>query len=260
VTTRLSLIVITRNEAANLPACLESCSGLADEFVVVDDSSEDGTAAIAEKLGAKVFQRRLDGFGAQKQHALERATGEWVLSLDADERLTPELKTEIAQLVSSGPGCDGYRLRRENVFMGRTMRHTGLGAEWKLRLFRRRSARFNENVVHEDVAVEGAVGALSSPFLHRPYESLSKYLAKLEKYTTLGAQQARREGERFRAADHLRLPLEFFKRYLLQLGCLDGAPGYVWSALAAFSAWLKRLKIRELEQAQTSRPAREPIA
>jgi len=244
VAPRLSLIVIARDEETDLPVCLQSVQGTADEaVVVVDGRTTDRTAEAARGLGARVLERAFDDFASQKQAALEAALGVWTLSLDADERLSPELAEEIRALLSGpGPSMSGYRLLFEVEFMGRTLRRGGVGRERHLRLFRRSAGRFSGGSLHEGVEVPGPVGDLLHPVRHRPYRDLREYLEKQNLYTTLAARRAREAGRTLKPWHHAVLPLEFVKRYILRLGFLDGGPGLVWSALSAYYAWLKYVK------------------
>lgn len=250
---KASVVVIAQDEAHDLAACLRSAALVASELVVVDGGSTDGTQALARSLGARVVERPFDGFVEQKAFAFSQARSPWVLSLDADERLSPELAAEIAALEPGGAA--GYELDRDLEFLGRRLRFGGKGPV-QLRLFRRDAARVVGGRVHERIEVRGETGSLRAPLLHRPYRDLSEYLAKLDRYTSLAAREALERGRRSSPLHHLVLPGVFFKRYVLQLGVLDGAAGFVWCALAAYYAWLKRLKLRELElSAAPARPA-----
>lgn len=243
---KLSLIIIAQNEEEDLGACLTSAREVADEMIVIEGGSTDRTAARAASLGARVVPHPFQGFVEQKEFALEQAQGEWVLSLDADERLSPELAREIIDKVKGRPPeVEGFLVSRWVEFLGRRLRHGGLAKERLLRLFRRRSAHFTGGQVHERVEVQGPLGLLKYPIWHRPYRDLSEYLEKLDRYTELAARQAWQDGRRFRTWDHAVLPLEFAKRYLFQGGCLDGGPGFVWCALSSLSAWIKRVKLYE---------------
>ncbi len=250
MSSRLSVIVITRNEELDLPACLESFRGLDAEIVVVDNHSSDCTREIAEAAGAKVFTRDFDGYAPQKQSALDRTTGDWVLSLDADERLTPELREEIAGVCadSNGSGPIGYEIPFRVHFMGRRLRFGGLGGERHLRLFRRSRGRFGGGKVHEGIAVEGKTGLLRGAIEHYPYRDLDEYLEKMRVYTSQAAAQRREQGRRFRALHHLLPFWEFFRRVFLRLGIFDGTPGVVWAGLSSFHTWVKYLKLRDLQQ------------
>jgi hypothetical protein len=182
-TARLSVFIITYNEAQDLPECLASVAAIADEIVVVDQGSSDDTCSIAEAAGARVITRAFDGFGAQKQAALEACTGEWVLSIDADERLTAPLSDEIDAATRS-TGVNGYRIRRQVYYLGKRLRFGGTGSEWLPRLARRAHARFTPARVHERLIIDGPVGRLQSPMLHLTYHDLSEHLHVIDRYTT----------------------------------------------------------------------------
>ncbi len=244
----LSAVLITRDEERNLPACLESLRGLAGEIVVVDSGSTDRTAAIAAAAGARVVGHRFHGFGAAKQCALEHATGEWVLSIDADERVTPALAREIRALLAAPSHTGGYLIRREVFFAGRRLRFGGMGNDWVVRLFRRRGARFSADRVHEHVELPrdggGAARALKlrGTLEHHAYRTLAEHVLKMNRYTDVQAQLKLERGVRYRAWMWLRLPWEVFARCVLRLGLLDGTAGVIFATMSAYSSWLKYAK------------------
>ncbi len=244
----LSAIIIAKNEEEDLPGCLLSLAGLTSEIIVViDSSSSDRTEIIAKEHGCKTIRRDFDSYAAQKQAALEAATEEWVISIDADERVSDLLKKEIADFLSGNPGVNGVEIRFLIEFMGRQLRFGGLGHEKHLRLFRRLAARFVGGVLHEGLEVSGRTGALFQGVIHhKPYKDLSEYLQKLDRYTTLAAQKGRSLGKRFYWWHHLILPWENFSRLILKMGILDGKPGMVWAGLSAFHHWLKYAKLDDV--------------
>jgi glycosyltransferase involved in cell wall biosynthesis len=245
---KLSVILITKNEEADLGKCLDSIGTLASQTVIVDDFSTDRTPEIARTHGAEFFQRKWDGFGQQKQFALEKARHEWVLNIDADERLAPGLCDEIREVLRSSPVVNGYKIPFQHVFMGRPLRFGAGRNESHVRLFRRDKARYPSKTIHEGIAVEPPLGHLKNTVLHMSYRNLSEYLQKCDRYTTLIAQEKWKEGRRFSLLDHLKLPGHFFKSYFLKLGFLDGAPGLSYAALSAYYSWMKSLKLLELEK------------
>lgn len=247
---RLSAFLITRNEAGDLPGCLESLKGLVDEIVVVDDRSQDQTLSIAKRCGARTFSRALDGFAAQKQFALDQTTGEWALSIDADERVTPALAEEIRAALAAPCDMAGYQIRRRFYFLGRLLRRGGLGRDWVLRLFRRPRGRFAPARVHERVEVDGPVGRLQSPLDHFSYATLDEYVEKCNRYTSLAAQDLWHRGRRFSWADYLRPGWEILSRLLLRGAWLDGHAGILYAALSAHAAWLRAVKLWEIENKQ----------
>ncbi|OGS00351.1 MAG: hypothetical protein A3G41_02295 [Elusimicrobia bacterium RIFCSPLOWO2_12_FULL_59_9] len=248
----LSVVIITRNEERDLPGCLDSVRAVADEIVLVDNQSTDKTLDIARQFSCKVYSRRFDHYAGQKQYAVEQARGEWVLSLDADERLSPPLREEIRRALSNGAsapgGNHGYYIPFEVHFLGRKLRFGGVGGENHLRLFRREAGRFTGGRLHEGVDVAGKTAHLSFPILHTPYRDLNEYFDKFNLYTSLAAQKRWEQGMRFRFYHHILLPWEFFRRAVLQLGFLDGIAGISWAGLAAFHTWVKYIKLKELEK------------
>lgn len=242
---RLSAVLIVLNEERHLAECLESVRGLADEIVVVDSGSHDATVAIATAAGAQVTYRPFDGYGAQKQAALELARGEWVLSLDADERVTPALADEIRAVLASPDAADGYWVRRELVYLGRLLRHGGADTDWVLRLARRERARFSADVIHEHLTVTGGgrERRVRGTLVHLKYRTLSEHLDNIDRYTTTIAARKGAQGRRFAAWQLLRVQWELFHRLVLRLGLLDGAPGVIWATMNAFYAFLKYAKL-----------------
>lgn len=241
----ISVIVITRNEEANLPECLTSVTW-ADEVIVVDSGSTDRTREIAGAHGAKVVPHEFQGFGPQKEYALSLASTPWVLSLDADERVPGELREEIRTVVGGDPREAGFSLRRQNYFLGHLIRHGGWQRDWVVRLFRRERARFTPVPVHEKVVLEGDVGRLAHPLIHYPYRSLDEYFHTCDLYTSLAAGWLAEQGKVARWHHLLFRPLgKFIRMYLLERGFLDGYPGLVLSVLSTFYVFSRYARLWE---------------
>jgi len=211
--------------------------------VVLDDGSTDATVSIAKQSGARVAMRPFDDFGRQKQAALEMATGSWILSIDADERVTPALAREIAQVIRREQTADGYWLRRTMVYLGRRLRFGGAGSEWILRLARREGARFAPLPVHEHLIVDGRTERLSGALDHIKYRSLREHVDTINRYTELAARRKREAGRRFSVTHVLRIPWELFSRLVLRLGILDGRAGVIHASMAAFYAFVQYAKL-----------------
>lgn len=239
----LSVVLIVHNEEADLGECLASVRDIADEIVVLDDGSTDATLAVAKQHGARVATRPFDDFGRQKQAALELATGTWILSLDADERVTPALAREIARVVRDENAADGYRVRRTMVYLGRRLRFGGVGWEWILRLARRERARFALLAVHEHLIVNGRTERLSGSLDHVKYRALREHIDTINRYTELAATRKRDAGRRFSLIHVLRIPWEMFSRLVLRLGILDGGAGIIHATMAAFYAFVQYAKL-----------------
>ncbi len=243
--TRLSAIVITKNEAGNIAGCLDSLA-FCDERIVVDSGSSDDTARIAESKGARVVQHAFEGFGAQKNFALSLAQGEWVLSLDADERVTTELAAEIMAAIGQ-PASDCYEMPRLSSFCGRAMRHSGWFPDYVLRLFRRGKTRFSDDLVHERVIPAGAVTRLKHPLIHHPVLRLEDALSRMDRYSTSGAEMLVASGRRVSFITGIVRGLwAFIRTYLLRGGFLDGREGFLLAVANAegtyyryMKAWLK---------------------
>ena len=251
----LSAFLIVQDEEQDLPGCLASLVGLADEIVVVDSGSRDRTVSIARDAGARVFERPMDGFGAQKQWALDQASHEWALSIDADERVTPALADEIRRVLAA-PSADGYEIRRAIYFLSASLRFGGLGDDWVLRLLRRSSGRFTEARVHERIVVDGAVQRLRGVLEHWTYSSLEEYHRKSEVYSALAAREQFAHGRRAGPLHALRPAWEFVNRYLLRLGFLDGVGGFQWAWLSAGSAARRMRMLRELGETESTNEPR----
>lgn len=250
---RLSVTIIARDEERDLPACLESVAFADEIVVVVDSSSRDRTRDIAQAAGAKVLERPFQGFAAQKQFALEQASGDWVLNLDADERCSSALREAIAGAIARG-GVGGYQVRFETWLFGRRARFGGFAGERHLRLFRREGARYPPRSVHEGVEVEGKVLALDAPIRHDTYRSLEEYLDKINRYTSAAAADRFAAGRRFSALAVARGGWGFLRRYVLQLGFLDGYTGLVFAAMSGLYDFLKIAKLADLEREQRALP------
>lgn len=242
---RVSAVVITLNEEDRLRRCLESVAW-ADEIVVVDAESHDKTVQIAREFTDRVIVRPWAGFPAQKNFALEQSTGEWIFSLDADEEAGPELRPEIMAVVAGSDACHGYAVRRQNLFLGRLIRHGGLYPDWQVRLFRRGRGRFAERAVHESVAVTGPVGRLRGHLVHRSYEGVSDFVGRANRYSSLAAEQMVREGRRVRMGELVLRPLgRFLSMYVLQGGVLDGRRGLLLATLYAYYVFMRSAKVWE---------------
>lgn len=246
----LSAVIITRNAASRLPDCLASLA-FCDEIVIVDSGSSDDTAALARAAGARVIDQSWLGFGPQKQFAVEQARHDWVLCIDADERVSDELQTNI-QTALLAPTCSAYRFARCNRFMGRYLRHGEGYPDWSLRLFHRAHARWSDDPVHEKVLTDVPVGTLAGDLLHDSVESLDRYLAKQDRYTTLAAEQALVRGKRASLLRQYLAPLvRFIKFYFIRLGFLDGIPGLVHILIGCRNSYYKYEKIRTLTRGQS---------
>ena len=243
---RLSVVVITKDEEECVRACLESVAW-ADEVVVVDAESTDKTAQIAREFTDRVYVRPWPGFAAQKNFGLEQATGDWTLSVDADEEVSQELRNEIeAVLAASGPVCAGYRIPRRNLFWGRFIRHGGLYPDWQLRMFRRGRGRFVDRAVHESVEVEGEVGRLRAALVHRSYRDVADFLARADRYSTLAAEEWLRSGRPARLSDLVLRPAgRFLSMYAVRAGFLDGWRGFLLAALYAYYVFIRSAKVWE---------------
>lgn len=235
----LSVLLLARDEAARLEELLPTLAFAREIVVVVDAATRDASRAVAERHGARVYERALDGFGAQRQFALERCTEDWVLWIDADERLDATARRTLEETVRGGR-AGAYRWERHSWFLGRRIRHCGWQGEKVTRLFRRADARFDDAPVHERLLHPGPPGDLAGALEHHSYADWSDCVQKLTQYAAAGARRARAEGRRAGPLDLvLRPPLRFLRMYVLQRGFLDGAHGVALCGLASAQVFLK---------------------
>lgn len=243
---KISATIITENEERNLPRAIESLR-CCDEIVVVDCGSTDRTTEIARRLGARVLEAEWRGYAAQKNYAAQQARYDWILSLDADEALSEALEGEIWQLKKTGPRHDAYTVPRLAQYLGRWILHSGWHPDRKIRLYDRRKARWVGEYVHERVETEGRVGHLRSNLLHFTCDSLSEHVKRLDRYTTLAAQELVARGEKIGWARLLLAPLwTFWRTYVFQRGFLDGFEGLTIARMAAIYTYLKLAKARNM--------------
>ncbi len=249
--------MITRNEAANVAAALETVSW-ADEIIVVDAESTDGTAAIASQTAARVVTRPWPGYVEQKNYAASLATHDWILSLDADERVTPALAASIRQALTAEPAAAAYRMRRLTWHLGRWITSTDWYPDYQARLYDRRRAQWKGRHVHEGLAVDGHTATLDGVLQHHPYRDISDHLETIDRYTTLAAAQMFESGRRAGTGALLvQPPLAFLRNYILRRGFRDGAAGAVISTMNAYYVFLKFAKLWSLG-ANLERGTRNP--
>ena len=247
----LSVAIITLNAATQLEACLQSVE-FVDEIVLIDSGSTDGTQALATRYGARVIQQEWLGFGRQKQFAVDAATHDWVLCLDADERVSPELQASIKNALKN-PSTVSFRFPRCNRFLGRYLKHGEGYPDWSLRLFDRRQARWSDDAVHEKVETQSAVDELQGDLLHDSAESLASYLTKQNRYTSLAAEMALAAGKRATFGRLALSPLiRFIKFYIVRQGFRDGLPGLIHISIGCFNSFIKYSKMLERQTSGTA--------
>lgn len=246
----LTVTIITFNEERNIARCVRSVKDIASEILVVDSQSADRTAEICRELGCRVIDRPFTGYGEQKQFAVDQASNDWILSLDADEEVSPELAENIRTLLSGeNQGSPAYKLLRRLVYQGKVMRYSGLGHEYIIRLFNRKHAGFTRVPVHEEILSDAPAGKLKGEFYHYSYTSIANQVEKTNRYTTIAAEEYHRKGRRFfKCWVYIKFPVTFFTVFVLKGGFLDGYPGLLWSFFAAFYGSLKIAKTIELNR------------
>jgi glycosyltransferase involved in cell wall biosynthesis len=238
---RLSAIIITKNEGENIADCLAGLS-FCDEVVVVDSGSDDDTVAIAQAKGARVMVHAFEGFGRQFNFALSQATGEWIFSIDADERVTPALAAEIDKAIADGK-AEGYEMPRSSTFCDRTMWHSGWYPDYVLRVWRRGRARWTDALVHPRPVCDGRVVRLSEPLIHHPVRRIEDALERVNSYSTAGAEMIIQSGRRVSFASGIWHGLwSFFRAYVLRLGFLDGREGFLLAVANAEGTYYRYMK------------------
>jgi glycosyltransferase involved in cell wall biosynthesis len=251
----LSVILITRNEEANLADCLASLEGIAQQIVVVDTNSSDRTLEIAKNYGAVIAQPAdWPGFGPQKGRALALATGDWVLSLDADERLTPTLRSEILAAIHHSAHVNCFAIPRLSWYCGRFIRHSGWNPDYVDRLFKRGTARFSDDLVHERLIPNGQVAKLENPMLHFSFMNYSQVLQKLDRYSTASAEQAFAKGK---TSNPMQAVLHgvwaFTRTYFIRAGFLDGPQGFALAISNGQGTYYRYMKLWQLHQEVNNR-------
>jgi len=248
---RLTVTIITLNEADHIGAAIESAAW-ADEVIVVDGGSSDDTLAIARARGARVDSRTWTGWVDQKNYAASLASNDWIFSLDADERITPALAREIRSLLATEPSYRGYRVPRVTFHLGRWIRTTDFYPDLQLRLYDRRKARWQGVYVHESVAVDGGAGLLINELQHYSYRDLRDHLERINQYTTLAAKQMHEGGRRASVLDLLlHPPAAFLRNYILRRGFADGSVGLTLSLVNSYAVFVKFAKLWEMQHARS---------
>jgi len=244
--TKLSVVIIAHNEEGIIQHCLDSVKQIADEIIVVDSNSDDRTVEICRTNGCKVFHRAFDGYGTQKQFAVDQAINDWILSVDADEVLTKELQKEIIKIKTDPTGNAGFKIPFALYYMGKILKHGGIGHEYHLRLFNRNKGKFTQVPVHEGIKVNGNIGSLKGKIIHYSYRNLSHQLDKINRYSSQAAQGYTDKGKSFsKYWVVLKFPISFFTIYIIKKGFLDGYAGFLWSFLGAMYASIKVAKTIE---------------
>lgn len=240
----VTAIIPTYNEQEHIQEAIESVRW-ADEILVVDSFSTDQTVAIAKLLGAQVWQHEYENSAAQKNRAIPKASHPWVFILDADERVSPQLKNEIQNLIQSDTlSHDAYWIPRQNDFMGKRIRYSGWQNDRVIRLFRRDLCRYQTKRVHAEVVCKGSVGELTNPLLHNTYKGIDHYISKLNRYAAWQAEDWHNKGKKTGLIQWICKPgFRFFKHYFIKKGFLDGIPGFVISVLQAYAVWMRYVKL-----------------
>ncbi|MFQ5452734.1 MAG: glycosyltransferase family 2 protein [Candidatus Zixiibacteriota bacterium] len=242
----VSVVIITKNEEKNITRCLDSVKW-ADDIIIIDSHSNDRTIEIVQKYDARIFTPEWRGYGAAKKEGVRYAVNEWILSIDADEVVTEELKSEIESVLNNNNHYAGFYIPRKTLFLGRWIKHCGWYPDYVLRLFSKVHGDFNDAVIHEKVIVCGETKRLKNELLHYSYPNLEEYFNKFNKYTTIGAEEAYKKGTNagwFSVI--IKPPISFIKHYILKHGLLDGLEGFLVSFLSSMAVMVKYVKLREI--------------
>ena len=243
----ISAVIITYNEERRLEDALKSLAGAVSEIVLVDCHSTDETIKIARRFTDRVFERAWTNFAEQKNFANDKAAHSWILSLDADERVSPELRKELLNLRAADPEVDAFSIPRQVYYLGRWVRHSGWYPERKLRLFRKAKAHWEGEYVHERLVVEGPIGKLRGPIHHFTYRNIHEHLARINTFSDLGAQKLYAEKKKARWYHLILLPFfRFVRAYFWKRGFLDGFPGLVISVLTGYAVFVRYAKLKEI--------------
>ncbi|MDR1195080.1 MAG: glycosyltransferase family 2 protein [Endomicrobium sp.] len=246
---KVSAYILTKNSEKHIKECIESVKW-ADEIVIVDSFSGDATLEIAKEAGCKIFQRKLEGFGAQRNFALEQCSYEWVICLDSDERISPELKAEIEKQLQNSPECAVFLAPRKSRFINRWILHSGWYPDYRHPvLFNKNEAKYKNQLVHEDIDYKGKKKYFKGDILHYPYDSIKQFIAKSDYYTDLRAEEMFKAGKKFSVLNLMVNPCSMFlKMYVFRRGFLDGLAGFILAlSYSCFYTLMKYIKLWELE-------------
>jgi len=245
---KVSVVIVTKNEESNISECIRSVSW-ADEIIVVDSSSEDRTCDLCRELGATVIERKWNGYAEQKNFAIEQAKNSWVISLDADERVSDDLKERLLNILDKDSKYAGYRFPRKNIFFGKWLKNGDLWPDYQVRLFRKGKGFFNDREVHESVQVDGEICKLNEPILHYSYQSVSEFFQRQKDYAILSAKESLKKEIAYKSSDIFFRPLwRFFHSYFIKSGWKDGFEGFIVCAGLAWYVFMRFAIILELKR------------
>ncbi len=244
---KISATIITFNEEERIEGAIKSLLNLVDEIVIVDSFSQDNTIKIAKKYPVKIYQRKWTGYADQRNFTLEKASFPWILNIDADERVSSELRNEILNLKDKEPDCDGFSIPRLTYYLGRWIHHCGWYPDRKIRLFRKEMAHWEGNFIHEELIFKGKVKKLKYSIHHFTYRNIEEHLNQINKYSSLGARKLYVKRKRAKLYHFIFFPFfRFIKSYVFKLGFLDGFPGLVISVLNGYYIFLRYVKLKEI--------------
>lgn len=244
---KISAVIITKDEEKNIERCLKSLDWV-DEIVVVDSGSTDKTIEICKEYNCSIVDSEWLGFGRTKKLAVNSASNNWILSIDSDEEVTPELRNKIKEILAN-PKFDAYRVKRKSFYLGKMINHCGWGSDYPLRLFNRTHGNFNDKEVHESVDIHWEGSKIESPLLHYTYPTIELHVSKTNRYTDIQAEELYKKGKQFSIFAAVLLGInKFINMYIFKLGILDGKEGFILCSIASFGVYLKYVKLWKLNK------------
>ena len=244
---KLSAAIMTFNEERNLERTLKALADICDEIVIVDSGSTDKTKEIAEKYEARFIYQPWLGYGKQRNAAIDNCSGKWILAVDADEELSPELKQKITEIINGNEDKKVYEINRLSVCFGKKIKHGGWGTSYAVRLFLKTAGRFNDNTVHESFVTQEEIFKIKENIYHHSYLTLEDYFSKFNRYTTEGALEYYKKGKKASIGQVVFNPMyKFIRMYIIRLGFLDGIEGFLLASTSSMYSMVKYFKLREI--------------
>ncbi len=240
---KLSVVIVTKNEECNIERCLKSVKNIASEIIVVDAFSNDKTIDICNNFGCKVFQKEWEGFGKAKKFAVDQTENDWIFSIDADEEVSENLKSELNKILVN-PNYNVFKIKRRSFFLGKEIKHCGWNRDYPKRLFNKKYGNFNSDIVHESVIIEGERGKIENPIFHYTYPTIKSFVNKMNLYSELNAEKLFNNGKNVTIFGSMFYCIvRFIRMYFFDFGFLDGRKGFILSVITSYGVFLKYIKL-----------------